>query len=73
MLINLADFKNNPQTRVLELANLKYKANNYLSIQAGQFRPYFGLEDLYPADILKSYNWSNQYTLLGTMVGKAFK
>lgn len=51
MLINLADFKNNPQTRVLELANLKYKANNYLSIQAGQFRPYFGLEDLYPADI----------------------
>ena len=25
VLINLADFKNNPQTRVLELANLKYK------------------------------------------------
>ena len=73
VLINLADFKNNPQTRVLELANLKYKANNYLSIQAGQFRPYFGLEDLYPADILKSYNWSNQYTLFGNNGWQSFQ
>lgn len=73
ILVNLADFKNNPQTRVLELANLKYKFNSYFTVQVGQFRPYFGLEDLYPADILKSFNWSNQYTLFGNNGWQSFQ
>ena len=73
ILVNLADFKNNPQTRVLELANVKYKLNSYFTVQVGQFRPYFGLEDLYPADILKSHNWSNQYTLFGNNGWQSFQ
>ncbi|MBA4320887.1 MAG: porin [Flavobacterium sp.] len=73
ILVNLADFKNNPQTRVLELANLKYKFNSYFTVQVGQFRPYFGLEDLYPADILKSHNWSYQYALFGINGWQSFQ
>lgn len=62
VLANLADFKNDPKSRVLENAYLKYTFSPKLSITAGQFRPWFGIEETYPIDIIKSLDWSNQYT-----------
>lgn len=64
-MVNLADFKDNPQTKVLEIATVRYKFNNYATLQVGQFRPYFGREDMYAIDIHRSYGWSNQYSLFG--------
>lgn len=73
VLVNLADFKGDTKTKVLEIATLKYHLNNYLNFQLGQFRPYFGLEDMYAADILKSYTWSNQYSLFGKNNWESFQ
>ena len=73
VLVNLADFKDNPQTKVLEIATVKYKFNNYANFQIGQFRPYFGLEDRYSVDIQKSYTWSNQYSLFGKNHWQSFQ
>lgn len=64
-LVNLADFKNDPKTRVLENAYIKYSFGPYLGITAGQFRPWFGIEETYPVDIIKSLDWSNQYSEFG--------
>lgn len=64
-LVNLADFKNDPKTRVLENAYLKYTFNPKLAITVGQFRPWFGIEETYPVDIIKSLDWSNQYSEFG--------
>ena len=38
-LVNLADFKNDPKTRVLENAYLKYTFSPKAAITVGQFRP----------------------------------
>lgn len=73
VLVNLADFKENPQTKVLEIATIKYKYNNYANFQLGQFRPYFGAEDLYSFDTHRSYNWSNQYSLFGKNNWQSFQ
>ena len=73
VLVNLADFKEDPQTKVLEIATVKYKFNNYANFQIGQFRPYFGLEDRYSSDIHKSYTWSNQYSLFGKNHWQSFQ
>lgn len=64
-LVNLADFKNDPKTRVLENAYLKYTFSPKAAITVGQFRPWFGIEETYPADIMKSLDWSNQYSEFG--------
>ncbi|MEN5194902.1 OprO/OprP family phosphate-selective porin [Sphingobacterium sp. PCS056] len=64
-LANFADFKNDPKTRVLENAYLRYSFNPKVAITVGQFRPWFGLEETYPVDIIKSLEWSNQYTEFG--------
>lgn len=64
-LVNLADFKNDPKTRVLENAYLKYTFNPKIAITVGQFRPWFGIEETYPVDVIKSLEWSNQYTEFG--------
>ncbi|SIT15484.1 porin [Chryseobacterium gambrini] len=53
-LANLADFKNDPKSRVLENAYLKYTFNPKLAFTVGQFRPLFGIEETYPIDIIKS-------------------
>jgi hypothetical protein len=39
VLANLADFKNDPKSRVLENAYLKYTFNPKLAFTVGQFRP----------------------------------
>lgn len=73
ILVNFADFKNDPKNKVLEIAALKWTPSTYFNLQVGQFRPYFGLEDMYPAEIMKSYAWSNQYSLLGKSNWESFQ
>ncbi len=64
LLANLADFNSDPKNKVLEIAAIRWNANPYLNFQFGQFRPFFGLEDMYPAEIMKSNAWSKQYSLM---------
>lgn len=71
-LANLADFKNDPKSRVLENAYLKYTFNPKLALTVGQFRPWFGIEETYPIDIIKSLDWSNQYTEFGKLGWTSF-
>lgn len=73
LLANLADFKNDPKSRVLENAFLKYTFNPKLAITVGQFRPWFGIEETYPIDIIKSLDWSNQYTEFGKLGWTSFQ
>lgn len=64
VLVNLVEFKTSPQGKILENAFLRYKFNDFATLQFGQFRPYFGIEDLYGIEQHKSYYWSNQYGLM---------
>lgn len=73
VLANLADFKSDPKTKVLENAYLKYTFSPKLAITVGQFRPYFGIEETYPIDIIKSLDWSNQYLAFGTLGWTSFQ
>lgn len=73
VLANLADFKNDPKSRVLENAYLKYTFNKKLAITVGQYRPWFGIEETYPIDIIKSLDWSNQYTEFGKLGWTSFQ
>lgn len=72
-LANFADFKNDPKGRVLENAYLKYTFNPKLAFTVGQFRPWFGIEETYPIDIIKSLDWSNQYTEFGKLGWTSFQ
>ncbi|MEO6174792.1 MAG: porin [Flavobacterium circumlabens] len=65
ILVNLADFKSDPKTKVLENAYAKYTFSKYLALTGGQFRPAFGIEELVPVDIIKSFDFSNQYYEFG--------
>lgn len=65
ILVNLADFKSDPKGKVLENAYGKYTFNRYLALTGGQFRPAFGIEELVPVDIIKSFDFSNQYYEFG--------
>jgi hypothetical protein len=56
----------------LELASIKYRFNN-LNLQVGQFRPYFGREDLYPEELLQSLEWTNQYYAFGANGWQSFQ
>ena len=65
VLANFADFKSDPKGKVLENAFARYTFNKNIGIMAGQFRPAFGIEELNPADILRSFDYSNQYNEFG--------
>jgi hypothetical protein len=65
ILVNLADFKSDPKNKVLENAYAKYTFNKYLAVTGGQFRPAFGIEEAVPVDIIKSFDFSNQYYEFG--------
>jgi hypothetical protein len=65
ILVNLADFKSDPKSKVLENAYGKYTFSKYLALTGGQFRPAFGIEELVPVDIIKSFDFSNQYYEFG--------
>ena len=74
ILVNLADFKKeNIRGKVLENAFVNYYHNSYLKIRAGQFRPFFGLEDLHPFQLDNSYAWSRQYSLFGRNGWQSFQ
>jgi hypothetical protein len=73
VLANLADFKNDPKGGVLENAYIKYTFNPKIAITVGQFRPWFGIEETYPIDIIKSLDWSNQYSLFGKLGWTSFQ
>lgn len=61
VLANLADFKSDPKNKVLENAYMKYSFSPGLNLVFGQFRPWFGIEETYPVDVIKSMDYSNQY------------
>lgn len=65
VLANFADFKSDPKGKVLENAFARYTFSKSIGVMAGQFRPAFGIEELNPADILRSFDYSNQYTEFG--------
>lgn len=65
ILVNLADFKSDPKNKVLENAYAKYTFNKYIAVTGGQFRPAFGIEELIPVDVIKSFDFSNQYYEFG--------
>lgn len=65
ILVNLADFKSDTKGKVLENAYGKYTFNKYIALTVGQFRPAFGIEELVPVDIIKSFDFSNQYYEFG--------
>jgi len=73
LLLNLADFKSNPANKVLENAYITYRLNPYINLKMGQFRPAFGLEDMYPVDVIKSMDYSNQYTAFGDNGWQSFQ
>lgn len=62
VLANLAEFKSDPKGKVLENAFARYIFNKNIGLLVGQFRPAFGIEELKPADILRSFDYSNQYS-----------
>jgi len=73
LLLNLADFKSDPANKVLENAFITYRLNQYFHFKMGQFRPAFGLENMYPVDVIKSLDYSNQYTAFGNNGWQSFQ
>lgn len=73
-MMNLADFNSsNTANKVLENAFIRYTLNKHFNIQAGQFRPFFGLEDLLPVDIIRTLDFSNQYYAFGSNGWQSFQ
>src|SRR5690606_14742149 len=71
---NLAEFKSEQVGgKVLENAYVSYNHSSYFKLMLGQFRPFFGLEDLYPFQLDNSYAWSNQYSLFGKNGWQSFQ
>jgi hypothetical protein len=73
VLLNLTDFIGNPSNKVLENAFIRYHFNNYINLQVGQYRPYFGREDLYPEELLQALEWSNLYYAFGANGWQSFQ
>lgn len=73
ILMNLAEFSSDPKNKVLENAFVRYHHSKAFNIQFGQFRPFFGPEDMLPADIIKSLDYSNQYNLFGASGWQSFQ
>lgn len=72
-LVNLADFKSDPKNKVLENAYIKYSFSKAISFTLGQFRPWFGIEETYPVDIIRSLDFTNQYYELGKLGWTSFQ
>lgn len=73
LLLNLADFKSDSKNKVLENAYITYRLDQYINLKMGQFRPAFGLEDMYPVDVIKSLDYSNQYAAFGNNGWQSFQ
>jgi hypothetical protein len=73
LLVNFAEFNSDPANKVLENAYVRYTLNKYLNVQAGQFRPFFGIEDVVPNDIIRTLDYSNQYYAFGASGWQSFQ
>jgi hypothetical protein len=73
VLVNFAEFSDNPTNKVLENAYIKYTVSKYFTLQAGQFRPFFGIEDAVPVDIIRTLDFSNQYYAFGRNGWQSFQ
>ncbi|MEO8253306.1 MAG: porin [Flavobacterium sp.] len=73
ILVNLADFSGDPTNKVLENAYIKYSLNKYFHVQAGQFRPAFGIEDAIAVDVIRTLDFSNQYYAFGKNGWQSFQ
>ncbi len=73
ILANLAEFNSDPSNKVLENAYIKYSLNPYFQLQAGQFRPFFGIEDAVAVDIIRTLDFSNQYYAFGKNGWQSFQ
>lgn len=72
-MINFAEFNTNPTGKVLENAFVKYTLNRHFNVQVGQFRPYFGIEDAVPVDLIRTIDYSNQYYAFGRNGWQSFQ
>ncbi|PSK93515.1 porin [Taibaiella chishuiensis] len=72
-MVNFAEFSSNPINKVLENAYIKYTLNRHLNVQAGQFRPFFGIEDAVPVDLIRTMDYSNQYYTFGANGWQSFQ
>lgn len=73
LMVNFAEFSSNPSNKVLENAYVKYTLSRYFNLQAGQFRPFFGIEDALPVDIIRTLDYSNQYYAFGASGWQSFQ
>jgi hypothetical protein len=73
LLVNFAEFNSDPSNKVLENAYVKYTLSKHLNVQAGQFRPFFGIEDAVPNDIIRTLDYSNQYYAFGASGWQSFQ
>jgi hypothetical protein len=71
--LNVTDFIGNPANKVIENAFARYHFNNYVNLQFGQYRPYFGREDLYGEELLQTFEWSNGYYAFGADGWQSFQ
>jgi len=72
-MFNFAEFSGSPANKVVENAFIKYSANKHFNIQAGQFRPFFGIEDEIPAELIRTLDYSNQYTVFAANGWQGFQ
>lgn len=72
-MVNFAEFSGNPISKVLENAYIKYTLNKHFNVQAGQFRPFFGIEDAVPVDLIRTMDYSNQYYAFGASGWQSFQ
>nr|WP_294941795.1 porin [uncultured Mucilaginibacter sp.] len=73
LLMNFAEFSSDPSNKVLENAYVKYTLSSHFNVQAGQFRPFFGIEDVVPNDIIRTLDYSNQYYAFGASGWQSFQ
>jgi hypothetical protein len=73
LLVNFAEFSSDPANKVLENAFIKYTLNKHFNVQAGQFRPFFGIEDVVQNDIIRTLDYSNQYYAFGASGWQSFQ
>jgi hypothetical protein len=73
LLVNFAEFSSDPANKVLENAFVKYTLNKHFNVQAGQFRPFFGIEDVVQNDIIRTLDYSNQYYAFGASGWQSFQ
>ncbi|WP_040626380.1 porin [Mucilaginibacter paludis] len=73
LMMDLAEFNGNAANKVLDNAYIKYSLSKHFNIEAGQFRPFFGIEDAVANDIIRTLDYSNQYYAFGASGWQSFQ